>query len=147
MRRIKEALHLSLCKGLNQTQVAGGLSVARSTVQDYQHRADHAGLTADSLATLTEETLEKMLFRREAPPSIRNPIANTCIPWTGESTLGITNRFSRWFNLVIIIEAGGGASKQVEGPFFEKTCVGCNPDPKTEARRALLQTLGSRFQK
>ena len=65
MRRIKEALHLSLVKGLSQTQVAGALSLARSTVQDYLHRANQAGLSADSFGPLTEEALEKMLFRRE----------------------------------------------------------------------------------
>jgi DNA-binding transcriptional regulator LsrR (DeoR family) len=45
MRRIKEALHLSLGKGLSQTQVAGALSLARSTVQDYLHRAKQTGLS------------------------------------------------------------------------------------------------------
>lgn len=65
MRRIKEALHLSLDKGLNQTQVAGALSLARSTVQDYLHRASSAGLNPAALATLSEAALEKMLFRRE----------------------------------------------------------------------------------
>jgi transposase len=71
MRRIKEALFLSLDKGLNQSQVAGALTLARSTVQDYLHRAARAGLTPKALATLTEEALEKMLFRREAPEPLR----------------------------------------------------------------------------
>ena len=44
MRRIKEALSLSLDKGLNQTQVALALRLARSTVQDYLRRAEQAGL-------------------------------------------------------------------------------------------------------
>lgn len=67
MRRIKEALHLFLNKGLSQTQVAGALALARSTVQDYLNRAQKAGLTVDALDALTEEALERMLFRREAP--------------------------------------------------------------------------------
>ena len=65
MRRIKEALHLSLGKGLNQSQVAGALALARSTVQDYLNRDSQAGLTHESIALLSEEALEKMLFRRE----------------------------------------------------------------------------------
>lgn len=71
MRRIKEALHLSLCKGLSQTQVAGALALARSTVQDYLHRAGQAGLTADSVTALSEASLEHMLFRRSQVAPIR----------------------------------------------------------------------------
>ncbi|MDQ3003467.1 MAG: IS21 family transposase [Fibrobacterota bacterium] len=71
MRRIKEALHLSLDKGLNQSQVAGALALARSTVQDYLHRADSVGLTQEMLATLSEDDLGKMLFRREQAPTLR----------------------------------------------------------------------------
>jgi transposase len=71
MRKIKEVLHLSLCKGLSQTQVAGALALARSTVQDYLHRASHAGLTAESVTTMSEESLERMLFRRSQPAPIR----------------------------------------------------------------------------
>lgn len=71
MRRIKEALNLSLGKGLNQSQVAGALALARSTVQDYLNRASQAGLTHESIAQLSEEALEKMLFRREQPATSR----------------------------------------------------------------------------
>lgn len=71
MRRIKEALHLSLCKGLSQTQVAGALALARSTVQDYLHRASQAGLTPESVHALSEESLEHMLFRRSPVAPIR----------------------------------------------------------------------------
>ena len=71
MRRIKEVLHLSLGKGLSQTQVAGALAMARSTVQDYLHRANQAGLCVDSLSSITEEALEKMLFRREVLAPLR----------------------------------------------------------------------------
>jgi len=71
MRRIKEALNLSLGKGLNQSQVAGALALARSTVQDYLNRASQAGLTYESIAALSEEALEKMLFRREQPATSR----------------------------------------------------------------------------
>lgn len=65
MRRIKEALHLSLDKGLNQSQIANALAMARSTVQTYLIRATKAGLTQEVLATLTEDALEKLLFRRK----------------------------------------------------------------------------------
>lgn len=71
MRRIKEALHLSYDKGLNQTQVAGALALARSTVQDYLHRAQQAGLTVESISTLTEESLERVLFHREQAAPLR----------------------------------------------------------------------------
>jgi len=65
MRRIKEALHLSLDKGLNQSQVAAALNMARSTVQDYLRRADAIGLTSEVICGLAENALEKMLFKRE----------------------------------------------------------------------------------
>ncbi len=66
MRRIKEALHLSLDKGLNQSQVAAALNMARSTVQDYLRRAVAIGLTSEGIGGLAENALEKMLFKREA---------------------------------------------------------------------------------
>lgn len=69
MRRIKEALHLSLDKGLNQSQVSLALRLARSTVQDYLRRADLAGLAKESLPSLTELDLEKLLF----PPKAGHP--------------------------------------------------------------------------
>lgn len=62
MRRIKEALYLSLDKGLNQTQVALALRLARSTVQDYLRRAEQAGLAKDALPAQSEADLEKLLF-------------------------------------------------------------------------------------
>ncbi len=71
MRRIKEALQLSFGKGLNQSQVAGALALARSTVQDYLNRAKQADLTEESIGPLSEEALEKMLFRREQPATNR----------------------------------------------------------------------------
>jgi len=71
MRRIKEALHLSLDKGLNQSQVAGALQLARSTVQDYLHRAIATRLSREALAALSEDALEKMLFRRGEQAPLR----------------------------------------------------------------------------
>lgn len=71
MRRIKEALYLSLDKGLNQSQVSGALSLARSTVQDYLNRAKQAGLNRESLKEHSEESLEKILFRRETSATLR----------------------------------------------------------------------------
>ena len=71
MRRIKEALHLSLDKGLSQSQVSRSLALARSTVQEYLHRAGAAGLTPERLATLSEADLESLLFRREQPAAVR----------------------------------------------------------------------------
>ena len=65
MRRIKEALHLSFDKGLNQSQVAAALNMARSTVQDYLRRAEAIGLTSEGMKDLTENSLEKMLFKRQ----------------------------------------------------------------------------------
>jgi len=71
MRRIKEVLHLSLDKGLNQSQVAGALSLARATVQDYLHRARLMALTQEALALLSEDALEKLLFRRQVETPLR----------------------------------------------------------------------------
>ena len=66
MRRIQEALHLSLDNGLNQSQVAGALHLARSTVQDYLRRFHSLGLAPEALSALSEEALEKLLF----PPKL-----------------------------------------------------------------------------
>jgi len=71
MRRIKEALHLSLDKGLNQSQVAGALRLARSTVQDYLRRAGALNLSGESLSVLTEEDLEKRLFPQKPSLPVR----------------------------------------------------------------------------
>ena len=62
MKRIKEVLLLSLDKGLNQTQVAAALHLARSTVQDYLRRFHSRGLSREGLAALAEDALEKLLF-------------------------------------------------------------------------------------
>jgi len=52
-------------QGLNQSQVAAALNMARSTVQDYLRRADAIGLTSEVICGLAENALEKMLFKRE----------------------------------------------------------------------------------
>ena len=62
MRKIKEVLRLTHDGHLNTRQVALSLNISRSTVKDYQARAQRAGLCWPLPETLTEEALEQKLF-------------------------------------------------------------------------------------
>jgi transposase len=66
MRKIKEVLRLTHDGHLNTRQVALSLNISRSTVKDYQARAQKAGLGWPLPEALTEEALEQKLF----PPLI-----------------------------------------------------------------------------
>ena len=68
MRKIKEVLRLTHDGHLNTRQVALSLNISRSTVKDYQERAQKAGLVWPVPETLTEEALEQKLF----PPLVRS---------------------------------------------------------------------------
>jgi transposase len=62
MRKIKEVLRLTHDSHLNTRQVALSLNISRSTVKDYQARAEKAGLSWPLPDDLTEEALEEKLF-------------------------------------------------------------------------------------
>lgn len=71
MRKIKEALYLSLQQGLSQSQVAAVLNMARSTVQDHLRRASLLGMTPEALNSISEDALERMLFKKDQLPPQR----------------------------------------------------------------------------
>jgi transposase len=62
MRRIREVLRLKFELGLNDSQVATGARVARSTVQDYLRRIAATGLDHSQLSALGDEELDRRLF-------------------------------------------------------------------------------------
>ena len=62
MRKIKDVLRLTHDGHLNTRQVALSLNISRSTVKNYQERAQKAGLSWPLPEDLTEETLEQKLF-------------------------------------------------------------------------------------
>ncbi len=62
MRRIKEALRLSYEKGLSPRQIAKSLDIGRTTIQEYLHRAQQAGLAWPLAPELDEASLESLLF-------------------------------------------------------------------------------------
>jgi DNA-binding transcriptional regulator LsrR (DeoR family) len=70
MRKIKEVLRLSCHGELSARQVAHSLNISRSTVKEYQQRANKAGLTWPLPDTLSEQELEQKLF---PPPHGRTP--------------------------------------------------------------------------
>src|SRR4030042_640902 len=77
MRKIKEVLRLSYEKGLSPRQIAKSLDIGRSSIQEYLHRAQQAGLTWPLAPELDETSLESLLFpspgsvvheKRQMPP-------------------------------------------------------------------------------
>ena len=66
MRKIKDVLRLTHDAHLNTRQVALSLNISRSTVTNYQERAQKAGLSWPLPEDLTEEALEQRLF----PPPV-----------------------------------------------------------------------------
>jgi len=62
MRRIREVLRLKFQFELNDTQVANGAGISRSTVQAYLTRIAASGLTHEQLLALDDEALDKRLF-------------------------------------------------------------------------------------
>lgn len=70
MRRIKEVLRLKFELGLSDTQVARSVRLARSTVQEYLHRAAAAGLDYEQARGLDDGDLDGRLFGARDP---RNP--------------------------------------------------------------------------
>jgi len=62
MRRIREVLRLKFNLGLNDSQVASGAGIARTTVQDYLRRIAATGLDHEQLLALGDEALDQRLF-------------------------------------------------------------------------------------
>jgi len=62
MRKINEVLRLKWHHGHSNKQIARSCKIARSTVRDYLHRAERAGLTWPLDTGLDEITLEALLF-------------------------------------------------------------------------------------
>ena len=77
MRKIKDVLRLTHDTHLNTRQVALSLNISRSTVTNYQERAQKAGLSWPLPEDLTEEALEQRLF----PPPV-------CCRSTSQSAAG-----------------------------------------------------------
>ena len=66
MRNIKEVLRLTYHSGLSARQVARSLNISRSTVKEYQGRAERAGIGWPLPDTLSDQQLEQKLF----PPAV-----------------------------------------------------------------------------
>jgi len=62
MRRIREVLRLSAALGNNNSAIARGANMSRSTVREYLGRAKAAGVDAARAAGMTDEGLEAALF-------------------------------------------------------------------------------------
>jgi hypothetical protein len=71
MRKIKDVLRLTYDGHLNTQQVALSLNISRSTVKNYQERAEKAGVSWPLPDDLTEEALEQKLF--PPPVSVQAP--------------------------------------------------------------------------
>lgn len=62
MRRIREVLRLKFELGLNDSEVARGAGVARSTVQDHLRRIAASGMAPAQLLALDDVTLDERVF-------------------------------------------------------------------------------------
>ena len=76
MRKIKEVLRLTHDGALNTRQIALSLNISRSTVKDYQARAQKAGFSWPLPEDLTEEALEEKLF----PPLVGTQAPAKALP-------------------------------------------------------------------
>ena len=77
MRKIKEVLRLHQEIGLSERQIAKSCGISRSTVKEYLHRVQRAGLSWPLCPDLDDAQLESLLFppiqpiapeKREMPP-------------------------------------------------------------------------------
>jgi transposase len=62
MRKIKEVLRLKWLSEHSDRQIAKSCNIARSTVQEYLKRAEHAGLTWPTACDLDDTALEALLY-------------------------------------------------------------------------------------
>ncbi len=67
MRKIRDVLRLRAQGGLSHRQIASSLGLGRTTVTEYLHRAEEAGLTWPLPADLEEAALERRLFPAGIP--------------------------------------------------------------------------------
>ena len=62
MRRIREVLRLKFEMGLSDSEVARGVGVARSTVQDHLRRIAASGMSPQELMALDDAALDERVF-------------------------------------------------------------------------------------
>ncbi len=74
MRKIRDALRLTLHEGLSLRQTAASLQMPFTTVGDHLRRAKAAGLTWPLPEGLDDDALEALLFSTEAPPTVVRPL-------------------------------------------------------------------------
>jgi transposase len=72
MRKIKEVLRLSKEIGLSERQIAKSCGISRSTVKEYLHRAQRAGLSWPLSPDLDDAQLENLLFPLSQPIAPEN---------------------------------------------------------------------------
>jgi len=68
MRKIRDALRLE-ASGLSKRQIAASLNIGRTAARTYIDRAHAAGLSWPLPDTVSDETLERLLF----PPAVKTP--------------------------------------------------------------------------
>ena len=78
MRKTREVLRLKWHLKLTARQVAGSVGMGRSTVGEYLHRSEAAGLTWEEVETLSDGELEERLF---PPPPTRAPGVRPLPDW------------------------------------------------------------------
>ena len=76
MRKIKEVLRLTYHGELSARQLARSLNISRSTVKEYQVRAERAGLGWPLPDTLSDQELEQKLF----PPAVAVETPGKALP-------------------------------------------------------------------
>ncbi|MDQ6783529.1 MAG: IS21 family transposase [Actinomycetota bacterium] len=74
MRKVRDALRLSLQEGLSLRQVAASLQIPFTTVGDHVRRAKAAGLSWPLPDDLDDDALEALLFAAAAPPTDPRPV-------------------------------------------------------------------------
>jgi transposase len=73
MRRIREVLRYHFEAKMSQSQIAGAMKLARSTVWDYLRRAVEAGVDWHHAQTLDDAGLERLLFSRPTECATQRP--------------------------------------------------------------------------
>ena len=74
MRKIRDALRLTLGEGLGLRQVAASLGLPHTTVANYARRARKAGLTWPLPADMDDDALEAALFAKPVPLAGPRPV-------------------------------------------------------------------------
>jgi transposase len=74
MRKIRDALRLTLGEGLGLRQVAASLGLPHTTVANYARRAKGAGLTWPLPADMDDDALEAALFAKPGPFAGPRPV-------------------------------------------------------------------------